>query len=306
MTRVRARPDVSLQEPRRKSRSAFWGLVTLALVGITLLGSVAIPARQSWLIMQLLSKTTKVHAPAQLLVEELQTGLARELALLQGYVLSGDDAQLRRYRMTVDDDERRAAALERLATRFDTTAARRARVLRSRIGEWHRFNDAPIAQRWSRDELAAALEAGQARYDSSLSEIAALSSFLAAAAVARDHRVRALERTSILANSVLVITAVVMSGVLIAALRERRLSASLHRRLKEESALRQLARRLGAAVTREEALRCVAEGALATTRASGASVEWRISRKRVIALVAAVGEATPASCTRAPYSGSLT
>ena len=306
MTRVRARPDVSLQEPRRKSRSAFWGFVTLTLVGITLLGSVAIPARETWLITRLLSKTTEVLAPAQLLVEELQTGLARELAALQRYVLSGDDAQLRRYRMTVDDDERRAAALERLVTRFDTTAARRAHVVRSRIGEWHRFNDAPTAERWSRDELAAALEAGLARYDSAWSGITELSSFLAAEAVARDHRVRALEQTSIVVNGVLVIAAVVMSGVLILALRERRLSASLHRRLEEESALRQLARRLGAAVTHDEALRCVAEGALATTRARGASVEWRISRKRVIAFVAAAGEATPASCTRAPYSGSLT
>ncbi|HEX5436644.1 MAG TPA: ATP-binding protein [Gemmatimonadaceae bacterium] len=294
-------------QERRTSRSVIWGVVPLALIGLALLGSVAIPARQTWHISRLLSLTTTVIAPARLLVEALQTGLAEEFAELQGYVLSGDDILLRRYRVSVDDDERRVTELERLATRVDPTAAGRARILQSRIGEWHRFNDALIAWRGSRGQRAAAFETGQARYDSSLSAIAQLSSRLAAASATQDDKVRALEHLSIVVNATLVLAALVaMSGVLVLALRERRLSAALHRRIVEESALRQLARRLSTAVTRGEALRGIARGALATTPARGVCVEWRISRERVVAFVATVGEGEPAPCTRAPYSGSLT
>jgi signal transduction histidine kinase/CHASE3 domain sensor protein len=294
-------------EPQRKSRSVFWGFIPLALIGLTLLGSVAIPARQTWRISRLLSKTTTVIAPARLLVEELQTGLAREFAALQGFVLSGDDELLRRYRVSVSDNERRVIDLENLTARVDPTAARHARLLQGRIDEWHRFNDALIARSGSRDQRDSAFEAGQARYDASLSAIAELSSLLAASSATQDDEVRALEHTSIVVNATLVLAAfVAMAGVLILALRERRLSAALHRRIVEESALRQLARSLSTAVTRSEALRGIARGALATTPARGACVEWRISRERVVAFVATVGEGAPAPCTRAPYSGSLT
>jgi signal transduction histidine kinase len=268
---------------------------------------VAIPARQTWHITRLLHETTEVLAPARLLIEELQTGLARELAALQSYALSGDGELLGRYMATAVDDERRLDALERMAARFDTTAAGRAYILGGRIGEWHAHNDALIVRRPSRTEFAAALEAGQARYDSTLNAIGELSSGLAAEAAARDDRVGALEQLSIVVNAALVLAALVaMSGVLILALRERRLSTALHHRVVEESALRQLARRLSAVVTRDEALRCVAEGALVTTHARGASVEWRISRKRIIAFAATAGEEAPARITPAPYSGSLT
>ena len=307
MTLVKARPEASPLEPPRTSPTFIWGFAQLAFVGLTLLGSVAIPARQTFLIAQMMRKTTDVLAPARLLVEEIQTGLAEEFSALQGYALSGDRALLLRYRATADDDNRRVTALERLATHFDTTATRRVQALRTDIGDLREINDAVIAQRGSRDQLAIALEAGQARYDSSLSGISELSSFFAAQAAARDNSVRALEHLSIVVNAALVLAALVaICGVLILVLRERRLSAALHRRFVEESALRQLARRLSAVVTREEALRCVAEETLATTRARGASVEWRISHKSVIAFVASAGGDAAEACVRAPYSGSLT
>jgi signal transduction histidine kinase len=279
----------------------------MALVGLTLLGSVAIPARQTWLITRELHETTEVLAPARLLVERLQSGLAKELAALQSYALSGDSVLLGRYRTTADDDERRLAALERFATRFDTTAAARVAALRDRIGGWRKLNDALIGKRGSRAQVVAALEAGQERYDSTASAIAELSSALAAKAAARNERVRELEQLSIVVNAALVLAALVaISGVLILTLRERRVSAALQRRMVEESALRQLARRLSATVTRDEALRCVVEGALAITRAHGVSVEWRTSRERIIAMSMSVDEGTPGQCTRAPYSGSRT
>ena len=289
MTLVKARPEASLHEAPHKSPSAFWGITLLAFVGLTLLGSVVIPARQTILIARLMRKTTDVLAPARLLVEEIQSGLAEEFAALQGYALSGNGALLLRYRAIADDDDRRVTALERLATRFDTTATRRARALRTDIGDWRRLNDTMIAQRGSRDQFAAALVAGQARYDSSLSEISKLSSFFTAETAARDDRIRALEHLSIVVNAALVLAALVATcGVLVLVLRERRLSAALHRRIAEESALRQLARRLSAVVTRDEALagaytadevmQRIVRDALDSMRARGAFVEQIVVR----------------------------
>ena len=67
-------------------------VLPLALVVLALLGSVVVPARQTWLITKLLRETTEVLAPARLLLAQLESGLAEEFGALQGYALSGDTA----------------------------------------------------------------------------------------------------------------------------------------------------------------------------------------------------------------------
>ena len=66
----------------------------LALVVLALLGSVAVPARQTWVITKLLRETTEVLAPARLLLAQLESGLAEEFGAFQGYALSGDSVSL--------------------------------------------------------------------------------------------------------------------------------------------------------------------------------------------------------------------
>lgn len=300
-------PDAPSRGSSRIARSTVRGILPLALVGLTLLGSVVIPARQTWLITGLLHETTEVLAPSRLLVEQLQAGLAGELVALQNYALSADRGLLAEYRTTASADDGRLAALDSLAVHRDAASQRQVQALRTRVAAWHRLNDSLVAQDGAPARFAAALRAGQSLYDSSLTATVVLSSGLAATSAARDDRVRALERWSILANAILVLAALVaITGVLILTLRERRLAAVIGRRVAEESALRQLARRLSTTMTRGEALRCVAEGALTITPARGASVEWATSRRHVLECVALPGERTRTSCARAPRSGSLT
>ena len=149
------------------------GTLPLALVGLALLGSVAIPARQTWRISFLLHETTEVLAPARLLVERLQAGLAEELVALQGYALSGDGALLGQYEDAAAKNEQRFITLDGLASRLSSTSATHARVLRDRTDEWHRINGALIARRSSRAEFASALRAEQVRYNFSMTSIAA-------------------------------------------------------------------------------------------------------------------------------------
>lgn len=251
--------DSRLDTPRA-GQSSFLGAVPLALVVLALLGSLAIPARQTWLITKLLRESTEVLAPGRLLLEQLQTGIAKEQAALQSYALSGDGARLAHYRATADDDDRRLVVLERLFTRFNTTFAGHAHTLRGQIGEWRRLNDSLIVRSGSRAQFIAALRVEEARYDSSTRAIASLSSELAAEASARDDRVRSLEHLSIVSNAALVLAALVaVSGVGVLTVRERRLTVTLRLRVSEESALREAAESLAGAYTVDEVTERIAQ-----------------------------------------------
>jgi hypothetical protein len=224
------KPDEAPRERRSKARPRILSSVPLALVALALLGSVAIPARQTLRITRLLRETIQGLAPARLLVEQLQSGLAKELVLLQSYAISGDYGLLGEYRATAATDERRVVALHELADRSRAFSPDAARALELHVSEWHRFTNALVADSDSvtRSTFAAALERGEQRYDSSMSVIATLATDLAARSSARDARVDSLEHLSIASNAGLVLAAMVaMSGVLILTLRERELTAGL-------------------------------------------------------------------------------
>jgi signal transduction histidine kinase len=308
----------TLRQAARVGGRAFWAIVPLVLVAVTLLGSVALPARVSWRITRLLRESTEVLAPARLLEAQLQLGLAKELAALQRYAISGDDGQLGEYRAAAAEDERRLAALERLTARLDVASAGQVAALRARIGDWRRATDAPTLPRRSRAGVAAALEAGQPRYDAALDTFLELSSTFAAIAATRDDRVRALEQLGLASNAVLVLAALVaMGGVAILTVRERRLAATLQRRVEEagrraqhELALREAAESLAGAYTVDEVTRRIAEAALEVVDGSGALVERVASRAGdppdVAVVQAVAGTGLPAVATTYPLAGSCT
>lgn len=289
------------------SRFPFWDVIPLTLVLLTLLGSVAVPAHETWRILRLLRESTEVLAPARLLVEQLQTGMAQELTGLQAFAISDDHALLERQRATAAANDERLSALARLAPRLDPESARRIEAVRMSVAGWRLAGSALPRQGSPRRGFGVALRAGQSSYDASLTAIGTLSAGLAAAAAGRDREVAALEHFSIVSNGVLVLaTLLAMSGVLILTLRQRRFSAMLRLRAAEEVALRQLARRLSAAETRGTALRCVVEDTLSITHAQGVYVEWMIPGRRVLQCLATAGRRTMMSCTRGAYDGSLT
>jgi len=272
---------------------------------VALLGSVAVPARQTWLITRQLRETTSVLGPARLLISELQAGLARELGALQGFALSGDRAQLARYRAAADQDDRRLAALERAVPQVGAASVAPLQHVRAGIGEWRQLSESLIARRITASELADALETVQARYDRAVEGVAALSDQLAAASAMRDDRVQSLERISIVANGVLVLVAfAALTGVAGLTLSERRLAASLQRsfdeaqqRAREESALREAAEALAGAFTIDEVTEQIVHGALEAMQGSGAFVaqiaEGTGDVPHRLVVQAAAGEAAP-------------
>jgi signal transduction histidine kinase len=89
--------------------------------------------------------------------------------------------------------------------------------------------------------------------------------------------------------------------------RERAAREEAEQRAHAEAALRRVARALGAALDVAEAVQCIVEGAVETTRAFGAYVERFDVPQRgsQIEVVAAAGRGTPPIGTRVPYPGSL-
>jgi signal transduction histidine kinase/CHASE3 domain sensor protein len=295
---------------RRAYARSIPGTLPLILVVVALLGSVAIPARQTWRITRLLRETTQVLAPSRLLVEQLQTDVARELSSLQSYALTGNPAWLSKYRNTAEEDERRLVTLERLAAHFDPQEAAHVAAIRTQIDEWHRRIEASIGNRESRAGLAAALQAADAPVEASIGAIASLSSELAAEAAARNIRMRSLERFSIVSNAVLVLAALVaVGGVGVLALRERRLTETLRRRVSEESALREAAEALSGAYTVDEVTKLIAHAALEAVAGSGAflkHVENGPGSSPNVVVRAAAGSGVPPVGSARPFAGSCT
>jgi len=292
-----------------RAPSARWGTLPLLLVVVVLLGSVLVPARETWRIMYLLRETTNVIEPARLVGARLEFGLSEELAALEGYALSGDSVQLTRYRATAAEDDRRLVMIEDLARRLDADAVDRAASVRSRLSEWREAGGGLVEGLPDRTELADVVRAQRARYELALRDVARLSSYLAAEGSARRELIHKSERLGLLVNASLVFIALA-AVVAVSALshRERQLTRILERRVDEEAALRHVARALGAATTTEDVMRHVAEGATATTGASGAYVECVVTAAPdddVVTFVRQDRGSPPSPCTRKPRSESL-
>ncbi|MEO5814170.1 MAG: ATP-binding protein [Gemmatimonadaceae bacterium] len=289
------------------SRSFWWGVTPLAIIVLALLGSVVVPARQTMLITELLRHNTDVLAPARLFESELRSGLAEEMGALQGYALSADTTLLVRYRAIAAEDERRLTSLDALSVRLTSASVVDVATVRRRTDDWRQRANASLERRGSPAALAAAVTAAEPHYDATLRAIDDLSSALAAEANTRDDRVRMLEQSSLLWNSALVLAALAaLYGAVLLTRRERRLAATLRHRVDEESALRQLARALSGAVTLDEAMQSTVVGALATTLAFGAYVEWTVAEEDQIDVVVGFSDRPATPRMRVSNSGSLT
>lgn len=278
---------------------------------LALLGSVAIPARQAWLITGVIKETTEVLAPARVLQARLQSGLSNEMSALQSYALYGEKPLLNRYRSSADSATRRVVGLEGLAPRLAPLSAAHVDSVRSQIGAWHRAIDSLLERRETRADFAASLKAAQPDYDASLSSLALLSADLVSETRARDERVRQLEHFSLISNALLVFAAfAALVGVVILAVRERQALDNARKRERQEAALRRAAEELAGAFTTDDVTQVIAHAALEALQGKGAFVEeiYVAPREtaRTVAVRAVAGVDVPALGSACEFSGSYT
>ena len=298
----------------------FWhsptGLIPLALVVAALVGSVVIPARQTLVITALLRETREVFEPARLHEAKLRSGLADELSALQSYALSGDSTLLGRYRLISESDEQRLLALERAATNLGAPYSQHVSVARRRLNDWRQFGNSIVQERGVLSSFAATVRAGQSRYDDAVAAIADLSADLSAEASARDDQVRDLEHFALVSNAALVLVAfAALYAVMLLTLRERKLTASLRRRVdqeaaraRQEGALREAAETLAGAFNVDEVTRRIASAALEALEGRGAFVERVLQHgsdaSALLTVVATAGIDMPPLQSSSAFAGS--
>ena len=250
------------------------GNLPFALVVVSLLASVAVPARQTWSITALLRETTDVLEPARLLGAQLRSGVAEELGALQSYAISGNAQLLDRYESTAVQNDERMTKLSLLASQLHPVSERKVEVIRDHLQSWRHLTDSLVRTLDSSEGFAAALPATRARYDVAVSSIEDLSRDLAAETSARDGEVRALDHFGLVSNATLVFVALAgLLGVTILTVRERRALADAQRRARQEVSLREAAEALAGAFTVDEVTQRIAQAALETMEARGAFVE---------------------------------
>ena len=287
-----------------------WSTVPLALVVVLLLGSVLIPAGQTWRIMQLLRETTEVIEPARVLVDRLEFGLAVESAALDRFAASGGRADRARY-LAAADDNRRLAAIDDLARMLDGEAASRAATVRSGVVAWRHAGLAIVTHQLTTAERDSVLQSQRAIYQATLLNVSSLAAYLSSEGNSRREMIRRSERLSLLVNAALVFTALA-AVFAVSALRdrERRLTAMLQRRVQQEAALREAAEALAAAFTVEDVTQQIVQSALQATGASGAFVEQIVASPgetgATLFVRASGGAGVPAPGSVIGYAGSCT
>ena len=294
----------------RRLKARPLGEGTLALVVLALIGSVAIPARQTWRITDLLRQTTEVLAPSRVVEAQLQSGLAEEVGSLQGYALSGDPALLTRYRSAVSQDAARLDSLDQLAGRLDGETGAHVANVRTRMEEWRRATAALDATSVSPSDARTVSEGGRAAYEAVMSALTDLSSDLVAGIAARDDRVRELEHWGLIANAVLVFAALAaLVGVMALTVREQRALEEARRRARQEAALREAAEALAGAFTVGDVTQVIADAALKAVEGRGAFVEQidpGTSDSVNLVVRAVAGTGAPALESTQPFAGSQT
>lgn len=294
----------------RRLKSRPLGEGTLALVVLALIGSVAIPARQTWRITDLLRQTTEVLAPSRVVEAQLKSGLAEEMGSLQGYALSADAALLARYRSAVSQDAARLDSLDQLAGRLDDETGVHVANVRTRMEEWRRATAALNATSVSPGDARTVSQDGRVAYEAVMSALTDLSSDLVAGIAERDDRVRDLEHWGLIANAVLVLAALAaLVGVMALTVREQRALEEARRRARQEAALREAAEALAGAFTVGDVTQVIADAALEAVEGRGAFVEEIVagSPDSVSLVVRAVaGAGVPLLESTQPFAGSQT
>jgi signal transduction histidine kinase len=276
-----------------------WNVAPLVLVVIALVGSVAIPARQTWLMSDLMRQTTHTLAPARLLVSQLHAGLAEELALLRMPGAAIDARSATRFRVLADSDDQRMASLAALGPRLDTASDRDIAALSLRLRTWRRIaGNAAVNVHAREQEDQGPMASLVAAHAAALAAVNELSAALSTRAANRDQRLADLDRIGLGWNVILVIAALAaLSAVAVLMTRERRLHVTTEARARREAALREAAESFAGAFTLDEIKRCVEEAAVKVFEAHGARIEAAVDddgrdRSPRVARAAAAEEAS--------------
>lgn len=295
-----------LEEPIESSRLATW--VPTVIVTIALVASLVVPFVAYERIEELRRHRESLADPAHAQINQLMVSLTLEISSFRGYLLTGDEDFIRRYRDAGAAGEEARRQLEIYMPAIDGGSSPHLQRINLLLRQWHESHQELFEGRLSREEyIATHVHRSQTRFAEIAGELALMRKMVQTfdSTIRRDT-MRTV-RTGAIAMAALVLLG------LIAAMYVARLSFQLQsysrelaRRNREEAGFVAAASRLNAAANVAEVLRQVSESVTEITRADGAYVERILPGGHEVEVIANVGEGTPRRGIVVEFPGSLT
>jgi signal transduction histidine kinase/CHASE3 domain sensor protein len=280
--------------------------VPFLLVLFSLLALAAIPLLIQRRIELARQEIIATAEPALRLVDRIQLALALEVSAVRGYLLTGDDRFIERYRRAVADEAHAFARLAPLARRLGPAFQAGTAELRTLGIRWTAPADSLLAGLIPPQRFVARMPAEQA-----ILEARALAAMRLRELMTQDIAVR-LQRIADVQRLATVLTTLVLLA-LVAALFVERLGARFRaaagrfqQQAREEAALRRAAQAVASASTVDEVLRRIAESALDAVGGDAALVNRMDRARDEVEVAAAAGAVEARVGTRFPYRGSFT
>lgn len=246
--------------------------------------------------------------PTRQTLAALQFTLAREGTAIRTYLLTRAPDTYRHYRQLRAQDAQQLAKLEALALAgLDTVIHRQIRQLRDRAAAWHAMHEmileGPITPGHAQDVLTPS----QHLFENVMGATQTLEAELEGRVHAIVTQIEAAERSGAILTVGLALMAFVAAlTALRIQQRLRSLTKDLHRRAREEKALRRAAEALSAPRTMDDVFAEIASSALLATGADGAFVERIDPATNTLRIVSAAGEYAPLLHGEGPLAGSYT
>lgn len=258
-------PHTAAGIPAAGAGTTWRARLPVALVILTLVALLAVPIMVSRRGATLRREVAEVADPARQLVNQLELSLAREVAAIRGYVISGQRSHLERYREARAQEQRALAALRPLIERMDPAAGPELARLEALLVQWHAQQQEVAEARMTLREYAVLLPVQDELYQEVLNATTRLRETIATHVNEQRRESAATQRLGVILASILVVMAFVSILFVL------RLGRRLERRGQELAAsearerfLSEGARVLASSIDYEETLRATADLAVPT------------------------------------------
>lgn len=192
------------------------GTAALAFVVVALAVLVLVPVFVERQTGRVRAELDGAADPARSLVTRIQFALAREQSALRGYLISGDEGFLERYREAAAAEQETYRELEALAHRLGPTVIQRYGELRALADQWReRVEEVELTPRAAPDDdVVPRTSRSGSLFEDVLQAAADLDAAIAEVIRQRRSDLRAMERMSVLLTTLLVGVALVSASVL--------------------------------------------------------------------------------------------
>lgn len=171
----------------------------VALILVALIALVVVPMVVQERTARLDDRRNEIAQPARDLVHTIQLSLAREMGALRGFVITEDEAFLRRYEEALEEERQAHEELAPLVAELSPDVGEAFARLRSQTALWHgRVTEAEILSRQLvSDEFVERLPSEEVRYEETLEAVVVLRERIVEEVERNRREVLRMERASL-------------------------------------------------------------------------------------------------------------